>query len=115
EHVVQRRTAVSRVLLRQLFEPLPQRTVVAASSSIPGRRSTEVDEPARPPLTHATTPQVLYGPASLRGRYHFPETSSFNAALSSSASASRRFSFWFSARALVASLRPRHPYRRTSP
>src|SRR5437899_10133965 len=96
EHVVQRRTAIARVLLGKLFESHAQSAVVAASPWIPSRRTAEADDSTSSPLTHATALQVIHGPASLRGRYHFPETSSFSAALSSSASANSRFSLWFS-------------------
>src|SRR5690606_26690194 len=78
-------------------QPLPQRRVRLSAGAIAHRFAVRLDDGAGPPFADLERRlQVGDGLAHRSGPYHFFESRSFSAALSSMASASRRFSFPFS-------------------
>jgi len=85
EHRVQRRAPISGVLFGQRVQARPQGRVIPPLEGAPGGRPAEASEPTSPVFADAATFEVFDGLAPLRGRHHFPSTSSLSAALSSSA------------------------------
>src|SRR3954464_2377805 len=84
-------------LLRQGFQPLPQCAILGTHSSVAHAGAVGPDHPASPPLAHLKGLTQLHRClSSCGGRHHFFPRRSFSAALSSTASASIRFSRPFS-------------------
>src|ERR1043165_244038 len=79
------------------LQPLAQRGIRWPARAIPHRHPHTADHPARPPLAQLERRTHMSDSLSLgSGRHHFFARRSFNAALSSMASASSFFSLEFS-------------------
>src|SRR5215467_13163285 len=98
----------------QRSQPLAQLIVIAPSVPVAHARPVHGSHTARPPLAHREpASQMSHRLAASSGRHHFFPSRSFNAALSSIASANSRFSLAFSAskaRSRFASLTSSPPY-----
>src|SRR5580704_5132987 len=98
----------------QRHKPLAQLGIVAPALTVAYRHALAADHPARPPLAHLMDAlEVSHGLSLGSGRHHFFVSRSFNAALSSMASANSFFSLAFSpssARSRLASDTSSPPY-----
>src|SRR5204863_5195946 len=89
--------AKAPTFLGQRPQPLAQGHVVDPTGSVADRHPHAADHPARPPLAHLVCLSEMSDGLSLHsGRYHFFDSRSFSAALSSIESANSFFSRVFS-------------------
>src|SRR5262249_56041510 len=92
------RIANPRALRSQRSNPRAKLFATAPSVRVAPARPVHGDHTARPPLAHREpASQMSHRLAASSGRHHFFPSRSFNAALSSIASANSRFSLAFSA------------------